>query len=861
MPDFPGWDHGLDFVEAYRAAVRTRSRLHKRVSKHPPVVLRTGPDEALQALQALEGCLKRSSAAGGTVPCVPYAHIEWRDGTRTQLIEQIAEALRENTPAETGRLRLPAYDLIHSLSEDRDVPVADQVYARHRGRDTAARPPQVSGSPTITAFFFTVPLESVQSLADRVHRKWWEWRWGLRFSRRRRYRHLWPADFAGKRTYGAALREFVDVRRAGDDGWDGLLLAALMTDLYGHARQGLLHPGRRRRRPRHALLLGGSRNGPDGAVADFITLYSEKQTTCPNPVTVLVAALPDVPGAVTDAHGLNDAAGKLNPAKGEIPAPFEVTLGAPEPGSRTTPVPPVWTPWLRVRPRPELAFEATALIVALWLTGLLAPLPWVGEGPFRDAYTACLTGPDHVPQGRPDTGTPVDQHTKALEMIKEQNRAAEKLHDPGRTVTIALIHSSPPANENELRSGGSIPELRGLALAQKSLHKQAPANDNGILVRIKTYDAGVQYKNAERKAKEVVEEAKKDPQLIGVTGFTESRKETVAALRRLNKAGIPIVSSTATAKEMEVGRYYHGAAPNNRREARVVGAFIKEANTIRTGQDSCAPAENVAVVTDPADVYSNELGKEFAGQFTSTGERIGYTPGAGDGQTVPNETDLDMKFSMSEVAEAVCSRVVENPKTLVYWASRVREFEAFLETFQNVSNCANKDLTVVGGNELTNAALSGGFKEKSWLHLYHTAHMLPASHPDRSGEAQDFNRAYAKEFGADDLWLNDGHAALAHDSIKVLAQAASKASAANVDLTRPIIHQFITNGFFDLEGASGRLHFPAASLQRPVNKMLTVLHHEKEGSAVVLVCGEPGRNIDAGADWRQGDTTYDCPED
>ncbi|MDG9700708.1 hypothetical protein [Streptomyces sp. DH37] len=863
MPDFPGWEHAADFVDAYRAAVRTRSRLHKRVPKYPPIVLRTGPDEARQALQALEGALKRSTAAGGSVPCVPYAHVR-PGGTRTELIEEIAEELRENTPAEMGRLRLPTYDLVRGVPGEQDVSLADRAYAGRRGR----RGPDVSrrdgSSPaTVTAFFLTVPLDSLRSLAERAHRTWWEWRWGVRLSRGRLHRHLWPDGFEGKRTYGAALRLFDQARRAGGDAWDGLLLAALMTDLYGQARQGLLHPGRRRRRPRHALLLDGSRSGPD-AVAGFAALYGERQRTGPNPVAVVVAALPREPGAVPAPRGLGDAAERLDPARGEIPAPFEVTLPAPEPGAPARQVPPVWTPWLRVRPRPELAFEATALVLALWLTGLLAPLPWIGEGPFRSEYTACLNGSGYVRQGRPDDGDPRRQHREALEAIEEQNRVAESEGDPERTVTIALIHSSPPANRDELRSGGSIPELRGLVLAQRALHRLAPADNHAVWVRIRPYDAGVQYADAERRAREVVREAGRNSRLVGVTGFTESRRETVAAVRLLNEAKIPIVSSTATAKRMGVGLYYHGAAPGNRREAQVVGAFLAHANTVRTGDGSCVPAGSVAVVTDPADVYSDDLGKEVVREFGRTGQtgaRIGYTPGAESGQTVPDETDLDMKFSMSEVAEAVCNRLLDNPRTLVYWAARVREFETFLNTFQDVSNCANRDLTVVGGNELTNAALGGGFKDKAWLHLYHTAHMLPAGHADRSATARAFNDAYAEVFGEDDLWLNDGHAALAHDSVRVLAEAARKAIAADVGLTRPDVHQFIRNGTFDLEGASGRLRFAAGSLQRPLNKLLTVLHHEREGSTLVLVCGDPGKNIDAGKEWRQGGTAYACPDD
>ncbi|MFJ1750779.1 hypothetical protein ACIOJD_31755 [Streptomyces sp. NPDC088116] len=822
-------------------------------------MLRTGPDTALQALKALEEGLRRSSTTGGMVPCVPYAHVEGGNGTRTRLIERIAEALRENTPAEMGRLRLCTYDLVaHSATAGQDVSVADQVYARRRGRAVADRPSRSADGPTVTAAFFTVPFESLLALARQVHRHWWEWCWGLRLCRGRRYGHLWPEDDGGQRTYRSALRRFGATHRAGADAWDGLLLTALMIDLYGQARQGLLHPGRRRRRPRHAVLLNGCPSGAD-VVRSFLTLYDEKHRTCPNPAMVLIAALPPEPGAEAGTHTLADAARKLATARREALGSFDVTL--PAPGGVTKEVRPVWRPWLRVRPRTELILEGAALAISLWLAGLLSFLPGIAPGPFPTDYTACLTGSDHVRQGRGDgESTLAEQYRAATRMIDAESEVARTAGKPERTVTIALIHPTPPSNENELRSGATIPDLRGVGLALQLLNRSAPRDDDGIWVRVKRYDAGVQYAKAPEMAEHVIEDARRDPKLIGVTGFTESRTSTVAALKRLDAAGIPIVTSTATAKKMEVGRQYHGAGPNNEREARVVADFARKANTIRLGGGSCAPAGHVVVVTDPTDVYSKELGEKFVARSQlPTGARIGYTPGDINGNNVSDETELDMKYSMKEVAETVCNRLVKEPRTLVYWTSRVREFVTFLDAFQN-GECANKDLTVMGGNELTDAALGGTYAGESWLHLYHTAHTLPVGHPDRSATARAYNSAYIRAFGMDDLWLHDGHAALAHDAVRVFAQAASQAHAVDGDLDISGVHQYIINGSFKMEGASGLVQYSNGAL-RPFNKMLVMLHHDTDGSSVVLVCGKPGNNIDAGRRWRQGDTTYNCPDD
>lgn len=864
MPEFPGWDHSSSFVRAYRKAVHTASRRHKRTLNHPPVVLRPErAEEAARALEALRGGLRRTSTGGGLLPCTPHALITWEQGsgTTTELITRIADELRENTPAEAGKLRLPAYELVNSLSGVQDGPPADNAYARRRGRAAPAARTPGDDTTTITAFFLTLPLASVLRVLGRVHRRWWETRWGWRLQWRKRYRRLWPADFDGRRTYGAALREFANVRRAGT-AWDSLLIAALMTDLYGYARQGVLHPGRRRRRPRHVLLLDGSTGGPDSAVDDFVTLYGEQQVAGPHPVMVLVAALPPEPGSPIDPVTLEAAAYRLDPSPGEVPTRIDVPL-PPAPSGGSVRVKMIWAPVARVRPLPELVFEATAVVVALWLTGQLAFLPAVDSGPFRDDYTACLTG--EKAETPPETGTAdidaAQAAAEALAMIEDQNELAEAEHLPGRLVSIALLHASPPKVADELRSAGSIPELRGVALAQRALHRIALNDNSGVWVKIQPYDAGVQYKNAAARVREIIADAAKNPRLIGVTGFTESRAETVAAVNSLNKVGIPIVSSTGTAGELEVGQYYRGAAPNHRREAEVVASFIKEANTIRTTGDNCVRAEDVVVVTDPKDIYSSDLGKAFVRERPDSGKRIGFSPGAPDGATVIPEPDLDTRFRVATVAEAVCARIQANPRTLVYWTSRAREFGTFLNRFQQSTDCANRDITVVGGNELTNIALSRDIRNHKWLNLYHTAHVLPAGHESRNTAAQDFNEAYIEEFG-EDIWLNDGHVALAHDAIRVLAEAASEALTPNEeDLTRGDVQSELEDDSFRLEGASGRFRFNGGSGMRPTNKLLVILHQDANGAAPVVVCGLAGLNIDAGENWKQGDKTYACPMD
>ena len=70
MAIFPGWLHADEFLSAFATALRPRSRRLKTRVKVPPIVLRTTPDHAEEALAALAGMLTRLSRKGA-VPITP----------------------------------------------------------------------------------------------------------------------------------------------------------------------------------------------------------------------------------------------------------------------------------------------------------------------------------------------------------------------------------------------------------------------------------------------------------------------------------------------------------------------------------------------------------------------------------------------------------------------------------------------------------------------------------------------------------------------------------------------------------------------------------------------------------------------
>jgi hypothetical protein len=313
---------------------------------------------------------------------------------------------------------------------------------------------------------------------------------------------------------------------------------------------------------------------------------------------------------------------------------------------------------------------------------------------------------------------------------------------------------------------------------------------------------------------------------------------------------------------MQSGVYFHHIAPPSSREAEIASAFTRRANIVSDASGGCAPAEAAVVVQDPNDLYSTSLGNSFTREFESGGgsvQQLWYSPDAGSPGPAP--AGVSWEESIHGLAVSVCDQLRRSPDThtVVYWASRSREFDAFLNDFTDSIPCSGDPLTVVGGNELTNAALSGVYENPAWLRLYHAVHVLPAGQSP-SHISLGFNAAYARDFGSDDPWRNDGHAALAYDTMQVMAEAANMAyeSSDGQSVSRESVQVILASGI-QKAGASGAIDFPA---REPVSrdKPLAILYHTDGGAEPVLSCGAFEANDPPIERWGPDDE-FACPRD
>ncbi|MDT0309028.1 hypothetical protein RM780_18980 [Streptomyces sp. DSM 44917] len=895
------WDDDWDaFVQAFRHAIAPigsdgkPDRQAKANAILPPVVLLSAGGRQ-QAVRKLDACVPRVDARDPRTELIRPVDTAPAHGLAPLCAEISIAALRQRAPRKTGRLRLTNFSLMRDAlawaQQQQGGPDQQAPNPPPADGDAAIRPGirlrnhcyTLARGPGLRLLsWLGGVVEAPGGFASRwalaagpVFHQLPRWLWARRRTRRlmRSRRTAWFAKLIhdGPLAGGDFFEELHDrltpLVRGSDRRsperrereLEQMLLRALLTDLARWGRPGRISPWRRRRTTRFLLLIRLADGEAGRRGARFLEEYARAAVATGCGAALVAADAPAGTPVAGQEATLPEAAARLRAKDGAggAVAPLLVPLPGELPGGDPYQARPVRRIWCGP------AVETVAWCAALAMG--LGSFAWSLD-PFPED-TTCLTFPagqdaPGVAPGSDQEAPPLDaEYREARRRIEEQNEAADRAERAGEgTVrTVAYIGAGATGSDDELarRSDGAVPELRGVALAQQDINEAAARDEDRIWLRVALYDqAGERYADAATVAEQIIRDAEATaPEIIGVVGFAQSRTQTRDAVGDLTEAGLPVVTTSATANEMDPGQYFRAAAPPNSREAEVVSRFARSANIVRenpeAGQDTpggCVPAEAAVVVQDPRDLYSDGIGDRFAEEFAEGAEgvedagdaedavlQVLHTP-EGPPAPAPSEGSRVAADTPEEIAVEVCEAVTDEPRTVVYWAARSVEFQAFLHEYESVTDCTDDALTVLGGNELTNAVLSGSYDTPAWLRLFHTAHVLPIGHQALSDEAQDFNDDYDAAFGEDDLWRNDGHAALAHDALQLLADAGSDAFQTVGDEVAAQNVQQSLDGGLSRQGASGYLAFDGRDAYSE-DKPVVVLHHTDDGSGPVLYCG------------------------
>ncbi|WP_105973068.1 type 1 periplasmic-binding domain-containing protein [Streptomyces geranii] len=654
---------------------------------------------------------------------------------------------------------------------------------------------------------------------------------------------------------------------------DAFVLRALLEDL-SRPPVGRFRPGRRRRTARPVIIVEIPPPGAPGARAAERFLralhhcrHGARATARPpGPLVLAVgapsdallrdlgagtataSASPDTPTTAVRLveHTFPEAAGRLGDDGGP---PVLVSLEESEFEGDGTYVG-------RLRPRTftfhryvPTSVMAGAAVLAVLAAVLIVPRV-IG------APTDCLGGTDSVADSGPAEEIPVQAvawYKAATDAIKAENARVAEYAETGREVrTVVVFIAQIPETEDQTRFDGTIPELRGIAMWQRTLNEAAASNSTLVPLHVDVRETGLGFRNAEAMAEALVREVRAERgrpeqgRIVGVLGYAQSRDETRAALQVLGRARIPTIGTTATADEMAQGDAsfsYWPFTPANSREARIEAAFADRENIVALpdSEDACAPAEHAIVVESSTDLYSRSLAARFRADFPADETVFNFNQ---EGDFDPPDPDAKANLVSADIlARMICDTLSERPRSVVYWSARAKDFRAFVNSMDLEGTCLGQDITVLGGNELTNVAQTGVFRNKTWLRLYYSAHRMPAGGTVASGasvKTQQFVGEY-ETFVADttegtDPWRQDGHSAVSYDAFHALSQAVSEAYQSDPDITRNSVLIELRNGV-RFDGATGSVSYAEGSNAPPVDKTLVLLRQLADGPRAMVACG------------------------
>ncbi|MEG8275355.1 ABC transporter substrate-binding protein [Streptomyces sp. AHA2] len=863
------------FVSDYPTAITPADPA--RLDTRPPLfVFRVATDGPAgeEGVRRVLGALRRPLDDRG--PLVPYALVPAAEEP-VLLTEQAGHLLENGTPRRMTPDRYPHFAVVRSLvTYVRDHPqqtaggYAEELRRHACDRQQAERRGLLGRLPRAASTDVAPDGADVKGWLLRVfwlsftcHLPRWVWsrlisrkvtrRWlgGMREAGGRRDLYQVMAHVAA--TQAPRLRMASDERRREQalQTLEKLLLRALLEDL-ATPRTGRYLPKRRRRTARPVLLIEVPPPGADGArrAERFLRVLHELRDTAPRPGPLVIAVgRPDeafMAELGARESTLSHAATALSSQDG-APVAFtfdEASLTSPGlPIARVEPHRRFRTSW-----RTTTALLAGTAVLALTAGGVAV------DRVRDDGDRSCVGGTASVADRARSRPVPLNArgwYAGALRAIADQNRRAEAYAAKGRDVrTVVAFVSSPPRTEDDMRFDGTIPELRGIAMWQQQLNQDAGSDEHAVPLRVEVRSTGEAYRGAVTEARKLVAEVREEKdtedheKIVGVLAYAQSRDETRAALRVLDREGIPTVGTTATANEMLHGnatRSYWPFTPDNEREARIAANFAGGADIVarRDDPDSCSPARRAVVIRNSADLYSRSLAGRFVSAFPGSTRVFDFNQEGDFGPQPPDGAPT--LTSASVLAEQLCKALAEEPRSVVYWSARAKDFTAFIRAVDKRGTCVDQPVTVLGGNELTNVAQTGAYSTQDWLRLYYSAHRLPDGHPSLSAETRQFLSrydAFVRTYGAGaDPWRQDGHSAVSYDAFHVLSEAVNQARSRDERIERRSVLITLAGGVAPFNGATGYIAYAPDVNAPPVDKTLVILRQLGTRPQAVLVCG------------------------
>lgn len=487
-----------------------------------------------------------------------------------------------------------------------------------------------------------------------------------------------------------------------------------------------------------------------------------------------------------------------------------------------------------VQPRSWLhrhKFIAAAAVVVLVAAGLAVWQPWKPCGPGMQAE-----GSPHICVGLNLEGSSFGAHD-AVELLRERVKQHNaEVAGPEFVTVVVLDNMTPDVEQDSLGEANVRHGVEGALTAAWRANNSLVAN--GKLPRVKLQLAN--YGNGAVHHADAVREivaAKDSAHIVAVVGLGQSLNTTRAAAAALSEAGIAVVSSMASADNMnqhvdDTGRYirrFFRITPTNVDAGRAAATHVHQSGY-----------EKVMLVqdTNPADIYSLTLGRAFRDSYK---ELLGHDIADVLTYTSPKDSgDIPRAEYMEKMFADTHARICLEDPDLVYFAGRGADLRPFLQTLSQNGQCDRPEVDILTSDDASNVVSQPlPALTDSGVRLFYTS---VATRGQWNGPGQEENRARYEEFEEvfgqlgfnAEVDLLNGYAMSTHDAVLVATAAARMVPSVMTNTTN--VADWIKK--FDCVqpylGVTGKIAYKTdpAVQGNPVDKAMPILRLEPDGRPV-----------------------------
>ncbi|MCO5967374.1 type 1 periplasmic-binding domain-containing protein [Actinoallomurus soli] len=363
---------------------------------------------------------------------------------------------------------------------------------------------------------------------------------------------------------------------------------------------------------------------------------------------------------------------------------------------------------------------------------------------------------------RPDTAHTADQITLAdlEDRIAAENAWVLAGHRP--YVTILYVGMLTAAEGQESSAVSEIRQLAGAYLAQRGNNRaQAGGGDNPLKIRLLAVNAGQDMAFSKITADRILAMARRDRTVVGVVGISRNTAESQKAIRRLNAAGLAVLDPVNSSDTLRALPQFYGLAATDNDEATVARKVLGGKRAGRT----------LIVYRSPG-AEGSDYGAELA---EDAGRALAVAPSS-------TMLRYDGTDDIGAKVRAACRGSAGDPYALVYFAGRTEDLGGLINALRD-GGCADRELTVLGGDEVSRSRFGTGRTDvllpRSMTVYYTTFTYLPNLLADGGDTDNPFFVLARNELGIGpeerSALLADGQMIMAYDSASALAQAAERA--------------------------------------------------------------------------------------